>query len=581
MKRIAYFAALMIALPSAALAQYREESGALEQIYESRVRAALNTILRPNEYSLVVAADIDRDPKRLEKLEEDMDKMSLPGVPGLQMAENFALSNKLHELRSRVDVHLILDQGVSAAKEDTAKALVRMKIHLDESAGDTLTTTRASLLPMEKPIEPDLLPEVSWRMWMLFLVLGLLAAGVILMMMNRKQRRADEIDLKKSAEEEMKPLPSIEETPEEAVAAAEESAAPVVAALDPNEHDKQVIELYERKKALLHLSTEYPEAASAALSEHFSRGHEKDVLLACESLGWEMSKKLYHDLHHRVWARLGMMMTERQSEPTTIEILDAVTGCHRAVVARYLDLVDGDESNPFNFVFRLTEKDRDRLLRQESPASLALICVHASQAQMTQMLNTLADDRRQAVLLQLTRLTEVPNEIIRSTVESLRARLAAQKEKPSVELDGLRMTLDLLERIEPEAEAQFLERLRLEHAEEFAALRQVHLLFEDLSLVPAEWLAEGVALLDMKTLTLALAAPEAADIRPWVLGTLPPKRAHMVEKDIAYLRNPSAKDIRRAQRELVKSVSAILKLHQTEPGRLRPLGDVVVMKAVS
>lgn len=573
MKRIFYFTAVILfALPGVSLAQYREESGALEQIYESRVRTALNTILRPGEYSLVVAADIDRDPKRLEKLEEDMDKMSLPGVPGLQMSENFALSNKLHELRSRVDVHLILDEAVSKEKEETAKSLVKMKIHLDESAGDTLVTTRALLIPPAPPTLPEQLPELTWRMWALFLLMGLIACGLFLMWRNRKNQNSDELDLKKSDVAET-PVPAAEELP----------SAAEVAELTPEagEADKNNIELYERKKALLTLATQYPEAASSALSEHFSGGHEKDVLLTCEALGWEMSKKLFHDLHHRVWARLGMMMTERQNEPSAQDSLAAVTNCHRAVVARYLDLVDGDESNPFNFLFRLTEKDRDRLLKQESPTALSLICVHASQAQMTQILNSLADDRRQAVLLQLTRLKEIPNEAIRETVESLRTRLTAQKENPSVELDGLRMTLDLLERIEPEAEFQFIQKLRAEHADEFENLRKFYLLFEDLTIVPPEWLAESTSLVEMKTLVLALAPQETLAVRERILAALPPKRAKMIEKDIAYLRDPSAKEILRCQRDLVKAVSSILKLNKTEPGQLRPSDNVVEMKAAS
>lgn len=114
-------------MSSSALGQsaYREESGVLEQVYESRVRSALNNVFRPNEYSVVVSVDINQDQKQLDALETQMENMNLPGVAGLVLPENMGMSNKLHGLRNRVSVHLLIDQQVSKEKKRPPKRLFR------------------------------------------------------------------------------------------------------------------------------------------------------------------------------------------------------------------------------------------------------------------------------------------------------------------------------------------------------------------------------------------------------------------------------------------------------------------------
>ncbi|HRO66806.1 MAG TPA: hypothetical protein PL182_04515 [Pseudobdellovibrionaceae bacterium] len=319
-----YFFSLLVGLSLALIstpthAQYREETGALEQIYESRARAALNTLLRPEEYSIVVAAEIERDQKRLLALEEDMDKMFLPGVPGLQMSENLPIANRLHELRNRIDVVLVLHSEVSPEQEATAKSLVKMKLQLDESAGDTLTVSRALSLEKTNPPSPDVLPELSWRMWALILLLGLLGTGMVLLLLNRNKKAAPPPQFMTAPPSKE----SKEETPASETPSKDETRATSEATSAGEEDQAQLVELYERKKSLIALATQYPEAAAAALAEHFAKGHEKDLLLTCEALGWELSKKVFRDLSHRAWARLGMMISSRAQDPTPQEFLEA------------------------------------------------------------------------------------------------------------------------------------------------------------------------------------------------------------------------------------------------------------------
>lgn len=538
---------------SLAKAQYREESGALEQIYESRVRSALNTIMRPGEFSVVISVDINRDPKQLNALEEEMDKMSLPGVPGLAMTENMNVSNKLHELRNQVSAQLILDNSVSKEKEAAARSLASVKLHLDESAGDKLTVLRANMMPQESLPAADLLPELSWRMWALVLLVSLLSLGFLFMALQKRKagRKAEEkqnlANLPESGAMGKNPEPSLEEISE------------------PETDARDLIELYERKKSLTALAARYPEAASRALDEQFEKGSQKELMIVFEAFGWESSKELFPGMSHRTWGRLGSMMMAQTQKPTEAETLAAMEFCHRAVVAKYLELADGDLKNPFAFLTKLLPDDRARIFAGEAPRDLALICAYLDSRQKTDLLESLNEELQQAALLEMAKLREVPYESVQKITDSLRRKAQALKEKPIVSVDSQAFLIQLLGDLDVVAEMRFIERLRRDDPTTMENLRRVYLQFADLVHLPQEVLSAAFGALDLQVLTASL-TESSPDLAFHCFKSLPEKRAKMVEKDLAYSKGLPQKQILSARRLLLKAVRAQLLIEGREPG---------------
>jgi len=80
MKKILISLGLLLSTLSAK-AQYIEEMGSLESLYEIRARAVLNTILRPTDYTLVVSVELDRDEKKLKEFHDESGVQFLPGMP--------------------------------------------------------------------------------------------------------------------------------------------------------------------------------------------------------------------------------------------------------------------------------------------------------------------------------------------------------------------------------------------------------------------------------------------------------------------------------------------------------------------
>lgn len=544
---------------SRALAKVREESNALELLYEARVRSALNTILRPNEYSVVLAIEISEDARLLGELETEMDKMGLPGVPGIPVGENMPFVNKLHQLKNRVEVHLVLDEAIPPEKESAAVALVRMKLHLDEAAGDNLVVVRSLLIPKEPKPEPpvappvETLPELTWRMWALVMIVSLLGLATLMFMLTRKRKSSQEMEMKKQWPELSfeAPLPTMptdsgkseEKKSEEAVL--EEKA----------KFDQELVEFYERKKFVLEIAAKYPAAVSQAASEYFSKGNPEKTLLAFESLGWDTAKALFSQVSHRVWAKVGGLLAARTQDPSPQEYHEAIKGFHQFVVSRYLELIDKDVDNPFGFLLKLSSDDQLKALSEESPFNLATICVYLEDDQKSELLEKLPEDVQQTTLIQLSRLREVPFELVSGLASRLKMRLKEQSEKPNLSFDGQKYLVDLLNKLDVESEAKFIERLKGEQPQEFDQLRKSYLMYEDTLFVPADLIGEGVNSLDLKVLAVGLSGPEV-DVRQYILSTLPEKKARMIEKDIAYLQGVSRKMFLAARRVMLASIRA-------------------------
>lgn len=530
---------LLPSLPASA--QYREESGALEQIYEARVRSALNTIMRPNEYSVVISVDIDQDPKRLQAIEDDLENMSLPGVPGLAMSENMPLSNKLHELRNRVSVHLVLDDAISAEREKAARDLTNMKLHLDESNGDILQISRAGLIPKElPPPKADLLPELSWRMWALVVIVSLLAIGLALLLLNRRPKRQEDPQEKTPTPEKHEELPAM------AAAAKEESESP------ETPESGTLIELYKRKEALASIASKQPEAAARGIESLFDSGRKVEVVRLMEALGWEQSKELFHRLNHRCWAKIGSELIAQPGPSKPEELLAAVTFCQQSLIAAFLESDELSKTGLFGFIPQLNNEEIQMAFDGLSAPEIATVCAALNKKDRAYVLEGLEEKQQETILISMTKINRVPSEEVARLRGVLRERVQQIKNEPGLIIDNLKNLKDLLSSLDVMNEYKFLEKLRKEDPKQFQNLRKSHLFFEDIAQLPADIINECLSSLDMETIARALYQGNEQLVNA-VLESLPEKRAKMVEKELAYLQNLTQKDVLAARRRVAEA----------------------------
>ncbi len=549
---IAALLSTLFFLGSNAHAQFREESSALERLYEARAHSALDTILLPREYSIVVGVDIDQDEQRLADLEQEVEKNNLPGMPGAMSLDTMPITNKLYNLKQKVNIHVILGDTVGKEKEATVKSLLKLKLHLDEAAGDHIELTR-STLPLDSNESPvKKMPELSWKMWMLVLILSLVALAGIVFFVNRRRESQQNLDDQKAAQDPKDNEKSAEddkETVTSEVQAKEESSL-------KNDED---LEVFEMKQKILTIAHQFPEASTRALSDYFSAGHEEQVLLFMEDFGWELSKKLFAGLSPRIWGRLGYVFKNRTKPASPKQYRASVEEVFRHLMARFLELGSEDAKNPFAFIFKLNEQEKQRLLNNESAAHLALICLHAEGDQLGEIYDLLDRNTQEAVTLHLAKLESLPSELIAAAVDSLRNKLKAIQDSPEVRADGPLFVAQLLRKLDAEKEFVIFENMVAEHPQEAEKIRAMQLMYMDVEKIPLDIVGEAATFLEMSMLVEGLfhGYPE---IRAHVLKSLPVKKARMVEKDLELPGfDVSASQGAQAKRQLVQAIEKVMK----------------------
>jgi flagellar motor switch protein FliG len=547
-------------------AQFREEMGTLETMYESRARSVINTVLHPYEYSLVVAVDIDRDETRLAKLQEEFEKDTLPGMGGASTMDNPVIANQLYELKNKIDIHLVLANKITKEKEATITSLLKMKLHLDEKAGDSLTIARSDLPTAVEDGSVSKLPELSWKMWGMVTVLLLLTLSGIFYFFDRRAKAAKEaaeaLAKKDDKKEDEKPLDKAA-----AQDAAGEKAAEALPTIDPSEL------MYEQKQQILSLTSQYPEAAADALSEHFQKGNEHDVLLMCESFGWEVSKKIFAGFSPRMWGRLGFLVVEEKNHATLLQTSEALENCGKIILKKFLEIGAEDSKNPFGFLWNVSKDERERLLSGESAINMALICAHGKPDQVSELMAALGQDMQEAVTIAVSRMSQFSDQQAKAISESLLKKFKTIKENPETKMNGIEIAAGLIRSLPAEKEYSFFEKLQSQNPSDAEKIRRTILLFPDVVYVPGDVISDMAALLDMSVIVTALRG-SFPEVREFILKSMPPKKSYMIQRDLELDSLESEKQIAMSQREIVLTVTSLLKAKNIELDNLFEKLDV-------
>ncbi|ASD65026.1 FliG C-terminal domain-containing protein [Bdellovibrio bacteriovorus] len=514
--------------PLGAQAQYIEEIGTLETIYETRARSVLNTILRPTDYTLVVSVELDRDDKKLKEYQDEVEAQYLPGMPLMGEAPAMPKSaNRLHEMKARTDIHVVLSRNVNPDVEKVIKDLLVSKLHLDMQSGDTVALKRIEL-PADPTVEkkPTELPELTWKMWALIVVVSLLAlSGLMFWAWRRGQSKENPKDLKEIHE--------YAHGPEDKKDESGETKEVVAAGSEPNAGEMEVeMDLLSIKQHVISIATQYPQLSSKSISDFVLKGHSHEVTLFMEFLGWDTSKKIYTDIPAVAWARIGQAIKNKKADPTKSEMETAVRDVYKVILADYIQhQMENEDENPFMFVLKMKPEERNHLLEKESASNVAVLCLNAPPEVTSDIISSLGGEKKSRVLSELTRIEKLPQDVIKSVEASFKARIAEMKASPELRVEGASVLARVVRGMSPEEEMDILKLFEEENPEEFDRIRRVIMVFSDLKILGTELLSELFDSYDTDVIYAALYRSKA-DVQSAVLAALPQKKAMLVERDL-------------------------------------------------
>jgi flagellar motor switch protein FliG len=518
-------------------APLREESTILENIYQDKVSTALNSLMNPEDYTLVISATIRNDEQKLKEYREETEKHFLPGMNGGDPTGYSDTRNILLDLKQKVEIQVILSDNVPSDREAIVRDVLKSKLKLNEESGDTITVMRASRNPASvAPVTPEKLPELSARMIAFWIIVAVLTLSVLVLWLFKRREKQKELEEEEAiANGEGSAggggggggdlTPDGEPIVEETVKTQEQIEA---------ERDELEMRLAFAKGELVKLVQDYPTIVCRAAEEFATQGRLQETVNFMEAITWDQAKRLFKEMDARVWTRVGAALRERDIDPTIQQTYDAVHVFHRFALSFVLERAGRDSENPFSFVFQLTDSQRIDLLTQETPENIAFIAIYCSGPQMGELLKGLEQEKQNQVLLNITTIKHLPEAIIRESVENLVLRLERIKADPSVYVDGPLLAADFMKSLAPAREEELYQTLMASHPNEAEKLRRVRVMFQDIPYYPNDLVRKVIEGFESEDIQKALIGYDSTFVETF-LALLPTKKALMIQNDLYHM----------------------------------------------
>jgi len=441
-------------------------------------------------------------------------------------------ANKLHEMKAKTDISVVLSRNVSPEVEKVIKDLLTSKLHLDVTAGDAVVVRRIEL-PSDPKIEesPKKLPELTWKTWTLVVILSLLALAGL---MFAVWRRAKAQDPKKEVTEnhdynhhEAKPEAKTEEPASVVVAATPEPT------VEPEKPAVWDLDLDSVRQHVVQIAHRYPQMASRAIAEYCLEKSPENSTYLMDFLGWDVAKQVFTEVPAMAWAKMGRTMKDRQTDPTAAQIEAGVRETYRALLGAYIEHeMTEDEQNPFSFVLKMRDEERQQILDKESARNIAIFCLHAPAEVTAGILATMDGEKKVRVMSELSRIEKLPHDVVQVVIQSFHQRMMEMRVKPEPKIQGATVLARVIRGMTPEEEMDMLALFANENPEELERVRRSILIFDDLKVTPLDIVGEVLGGFEVEALYAAFFRTPT-NFFSHALSSLPEKKAMIVERDLA------------------------------------------------
>ena len=524
-------------LHTAAFAQenvVKEESYALENLYQQKAHQTLDPLMNPDDYTIVVSASIKNDEAKLKEYHELIDRRFMPGLV-INDPEGFSDEhNMLHGLKQKVEVQVILTDKVPADRDALVKDLLRSKLKLSEEMGDVINVSRAAQrAPASEVVSVKRLPEFTGKMIAFLVTLACILAASLALWYHRRreEKRMQESIMNANFTEKEKIRQALEEegrTPEE--------AAKVGKTPEEIEAEERLMKekILNETNNVVKLSEEHLTIVMNAIEEYVAAGNVTQMTLIFECIGWEESRRLYRNLSAKIWNKVAANLRDRKEDPTREEVYEALHGFNRFALSHVLEKAGNNIDNPFAFIFKLSHSNRIDLLSGESAYNIGLISIYCSGAQMGQLMDGLPQGKRDDIFFQISKIRNLPEAEVKESVRNLVSRLETIKKAPSIHIDGLGIAARFIRSLDPVKEEELYRSIREKHPEQTEQLRRAQVMFDDVPYYPQEQIRKVIGGLDAQDVVNALAGYPSEFVEAF-LAMMPTKKALMIQNDLFHM----------------------------------------------
>ena len=275
--------------------------------------------------------------------------------------------------------------------------------------------------------------------------------------------------------------------------------------------------------------------------------------------------ELYRDLARTFHQRTGV---RPQDDFELFAILDSSYGADEA--ERVISEINARRrrEQPFAFIEQIPGPLAARVLKEESPAVVALILSHVAPSISADVLVAFDEETTLEIVKRMTSVTPPGIETMLTIADDLQERIRAASlvPAPRAQEDSLRTVADMLNFSEAEIENAVLTRLEEEEAEMASQVRELMFTWDDLATIEKRAMQKILASIDTKTLSIALkACPEA--VFENIMNNLSSRVRDMVIDEKELLGPMPFSDVLQARVEIMAAVRALMESGEFSPAR--------------
>ena len=188
----------------------------------------------------------------------------------------------------------------------------------------------------------------------------------------------------------------------------------------------------------------------------------------------------------------------------------------------------------FAFVNDLEAVQLSSVLRDESPAAIAIVLAHIERPLAAAVLNGLDDDARASIVRRIGRMGELTREVVVRVEEALREKVRRQAEAVSEGVQGIDTLAAILREMNPSDGESILRDLRSDDVDLEGSIRKRLYTVDLLEQLSARDLSDLMRDFDDREIALFLKGKSEA-LRAMVLRSLSDRRAELVSDEYAHL----------------------------------------------
>ncbi|MCL2096293.1 MAG: flagellar motor switch protein FliG [Oscillospiraceae bacterium] len=210
-------------------------------------------------------------------------------------------------------------------------------------------------------------------------------------------------------------------------------------------------------------------------------------------------------------------------------------------------------SKSFDFMKKTDPRQLYNFIQNEHPQTIALILVHATKFQASNVLGLLSKEKQVEVVERIAKMDRTSPDTIKEVEDMLRKRLSAIGASDVGDMGGVKYTAELLNSVDRGTERFIFDNLEKKDPELVEEIRKLMFVFEDITAlddVAMQLLAREV---DPKDLVAALKTAND-ELKDAFFRNMSKRNAENIQEDIEYARGIRSRDVEAAQQRIVSKV---------------------------